>query len=212
MVARPNRPQLVAVDTNVLFDLADGLHEVADAVAVIRERLHEARFLIPPTVQHELANWVLRREGQKRESARKAIRLGQSWRIVPVNLIAVRHGIAERIAERVRAQGLIPDEEVNDSLVLAESALLGCSMLLTSDEHLRGIDFKRRHWSCRPLMSPRPSSQRRGKLCGSFFSGETSRRFVDAARESENWFLLSLNGANGARGRGEVSSAKPGRL
>ena len=60
-----------------------------------------------------------------------------------MNLIAVRHGIAERIAERIREQGLIPVEEVNDSLVLAESALLGCSMLLTSDEHLRGIDFER---------------------------------------------------------------------
>ena len=38
---------------------------------------------------------------------------------------------------------MIPGEEVNDSLVLTESALLGCSMLLTSDEHLRGIDFER---------------------------------------------------------------------
>src|SRR5437016_5015253 len=82
-------------------------------------------------------------EDRKQASARKAIRLSQSWRIIPVNLIAVRHGIGERIAERIRARGLIPDEEVNDSLVLAESALLGCSMLLTSDEHLRGIDFER---------------------------------------------------------------------
>ena len=39
------------------------------------------------------------------------------------------------IAQRLREQELIPDEEVNDSLVLAESALLGCTMLLTSDEH-----------------------------------------------------------------------------
>jgi predicted nucleic acid-binding protein len=143
MAARLNRPQLVAVDANVLFDLAEGLDDVVDAVFVIQERLREARFLIPPTVQHELANWALRGDGQKQESARKAIQLGQSWRIVPVNLIAVRHGIAERIAARVREQGLIPDEEVNDSLVLAESALLGCSILLTSDEHLRGIDFER---------------------------------------------------------------------
>ena len=60
-----------------------------------------------------------------------------------MNLIAVGHGIAQRIGERVREQGLIPNEEVNDSLVLAESALLGCSLLLTSDEHLRGIDFER---------------------------------------------------------------------
>jgi len=61
----------------------------------------------------------------------------------PGSLIAVRHGIAERIAERLRHQGLIPDEEVNDSLVVAESALLDCSILLSSDEHLRGIDFER---------------------------------------------------------------------
>lgn len=143
MAAKPNRPQLVAVDSNVLFDLADGWDDVVDAVSVIRQRLHDACFLLPPTVQHELANWAWRGEGPKRASARKAVQLSQSWRIVPVNLIAVRHGIAERIAERVRARGLIPDEEVNDSLVLAESALLGCSMVLSSDEHLRGIDFER---------------------------------------------------------------------
>jgi predicted nucleic acid-binding protein len=143
MAAISNRPQLIAVDANVLFDLADGLDDVVDAVSVMRERLRDARFLIPPTVQHELANWALRGDAQRRESARRAIRLSQSWRMVPANLIAVRHGIAERIAERVRERGLMPDEEINDSLVLAESALLGCSMLLTSDEHLRGIDFER---------------------------------------------------------------------
>ena len=143
MAARPNRPQLVAVDTNVLFDLANGLDDVVEAVSAIGERLRGARFLIPPTVQHEVANWALRGHGPTREAARKAILLGQSWPIVPANLIAVGHGIAERIAGRIRGQRLIPDEEVNDSLLLAESALLGCSMLLTSDEHLRGIDFER---------------------------------------------------------------------
>lgn len=143
MAATTNRPQLVAVDANVLFDLADDLDDVVDAVSVIRDRLRDARLLIPPTAQHELANWALRGDGQKRESARKAIRLSQSWRIIPAQFIAVRHGIAERIAERLRERGLIPDEEMNDSLVLAESALLGCSMLLTSDAHLRGIDFER---------------------------------------------------------------------
>jgi rRNA-processing protein FCF1 len=143
MAARPNRPQLVAVDANVLFDLADGSDDIVDSVSLIRGRLRDARFVIPPTVQHELANWALQGEGRQREAARKAIQLGRSWWIVPVNLIAVRHGIAGLIAERIRQQGLIPDEEVNDSLALAESALLGCSILPTSDEHLRGIDFER---------------------------------------------------------------------
>ena len=49
MAARPNRPQLAAVDANVLFDLADGLEDVIDALSVIRARLPDARFLIPPT-------------------------------------------------------------------------------------------------------------------------------------------------------------------
>ena len=31
----------------------------------------------------------------------------------------------------------------DDSLVAAEAALLGCSILLTSDKHLRGIDYER---------------------------------------------------------------------
>src|SRR6266576_2707085 len=34
MAARPNRPPLVAVDANVLFDLADGLDDDVDAVSI----------------------------------------------------------------------------------------------------------------------------------------------------------------------------------
>ena len=93
-------------------------------VSLIRKRLHDARLLTPPTVQHEL--------------------------------IPVRHGIAERIAQRLREQRLIPEEEVNDSLVLAESALLGCSLLLTSDEHLRGVDFERLTLELRSFDVPAP--------------------------------------------------------
>ena len=32
---------------------------------------------------------------------------------------------------------------INPSLILAETALLNCSLLLTSDDHLRSIDFER---------------------------------------------------------------------
>ena len=66
MAATTNRPQLVAVDANVLFDLADDLDDVVDAVSLIRRRLHDARLLTPPTVQHELANWAVRGDAQKR--------------------------------------------------------------------------------------------------------------------------------------------------
>lgn len=49
----------------------------------------------------------------------------------------------EVIASKVRGCGLLPDEETHDALILAEAALLGCGILLTSDAHLRGVDFQR---------------------------------------------------------------------
>ena len=55
----------------------------------------------------------------------------------------VGHGIVERIAEEIRIKDLLPTEEKNDSLIVAESALLGCRILLSGDAHLRGVDFQR---------------------------------------------------------------------
>ena len=46
---------LVAVDTNVPLDLAQGVGDVADALGVIRERIAGARLIAPPTVALELA-------------------------------------------------------------------------------------------------------------------------------------------------------------
>jgi hypothetical protein len=78
-----------------------------------------------------------------RKAARvAACELRRNWKFEPVDLMPVEHGIAERAAERLRGEGLLPTEEINDSLILAESALLGCAMLLTSDSHLRDLDFQ----------------------------------------------------------------------
>ena len=35
---------------------------------------------------------------------------------------------------------MIPEQEVNDSFILAEAALANCTILITSDEHLRAAD------------------------------------------------------------------------
>ncbi|MBI3191089.1 MAG: hypothetical protein HYZ36_00365 [Pedosphaera parvula] len=50
--------------------------------------------------------------------------------------------LVAQVAERIRAKGMLPPSEVNDSLILAESAALSAAFLLTSDEHLRGIDLQ----------------------------------------------------------------------
>ena len=60
-----------------------------------------------------------------------------------MNLVPVDHGIVERIASEIRHKDLVPTEEMNDSLIIAEAALLECRMLLSTDAHLRIVDFQR---------------------------------------------------------------------
>ena len=135
---------LIGVDTNVLFDLASDVEAVAEVAGTIRRLIKGARFIVPPTALHELALTATRGETEaKRRIARLALaRLTAEWRFEPMNLVPVGHGIVDRIADALRERDLIPVAERNDALVLAEAALLGCGILLTSDAHLRGVDFQ----------------------------------------------------------------------
>ena len=65
------------------------------------------------------------------------------WGFQPINFIPVGHGIVEETARKIRAAGLIPGEEINDSFVVAEAALVNTTILLSSDAHLREIDHKK---------------------------------------------------------------------
>ena len=143
MASVPASP-LVAVDTNVVMDLGAGCDAVLDALATIRQRLRFARVVIPPTPQQELlhiARWA--DTAKERNLALAGIQAARHWRIVPVNLMPVGHGIVARIAERLRERNLLPVEEINNSLLVAEAALLEARLLLSSDDHLRGMDFTR---------------------------------------------------------------------
>ena len=144
MDATSSRSLLIAVDTNVLLDLAEEVEDVTDAMLVIRRRVRAAQFLMPPTVREELADEVFRPDDMEQgERAQRAFHLARTWRIQPIDLVETHHDLARRIDRRVRAVGLLAQAEVNDGLILAEAALLNCSLLLTSDEHLRSIDFER---------------------------------------------------------------------
>ena len=63
----------------------------------------------------------------------------------------------------------LPEAEVNDSLVLAESALLACSMLLTSDAHLRSIDFERLSYELQPFGLSAPVTATPREIVRKFF-------------------------------------------
>ncbi len=100
--------------------------------------------MVPPTVPHEIAVNAIRGETAEKRKIAQAVfaLLRTAWNFEPVNLVPVGHGIVERIADMLRQRELLPAAERNDSFVLAEAALLGCRMLLTSDAHLREIDFQ----------------------------------------------------------------------
>ena len=135
---------LIAVDTNIPVDLASGVDDVADALAVIRRRVKASRVIASPTVNLELAYLSqFADEPEVKAAAQDSLRLlWRKWKIEPVNLVPVGHGIVEVIGAKIRSEGLIPAEETHDSFILAEAALLGCGILLTSDAHLRGMDFQ----------------------------------------------------------------------
>ena len=144
MATRLPRSPLIAVDTNIPLDLADRKEHALDALDVLRRRLKPGRILITPTAFQELV--YLTEQGDTaadRDQAARALRGLARWGLDLVNLVPVGHGIVERIADKLQDSGLMPAEEYNDGLILAEAALLGCAILLTGDAHLRGLGFQR---------------------------------------------------------------------
>ncbi len=134
--------QLVAVDTNFLLDLAAPRDKAHDAVEIFRRRLPGVEFVVVPTVIDELDYIAQHGDSQAhRALAVSALKkLVRVWRFRPLDFIPVGHGIIESVARKLREASLLPEREVNDSLILAEAALANCSLLITSDEHLRGTD------------------------------------------------------------------------
>lgn len=64
--ASPRRPLFVAVDTNVLLDLADEKERVWDAIDTIKRRLPGVQIVVPPTAVQELA-WIAENGDSVRE-------------------------------------------------------------------------------------------------------------------------------------------------
>ena len=99
---------------------------------------------LPPTALHELALAARAGETERiRKAAFRALSQLRAWSFEPLNLVPVGHGIVDRIAAEIRRRDLVAAEEMNDSLIIAEAALLECRMLPSGDAHLRDVDFQR---------------------------------------------------------------------
>jgi predicted nucleic acid-binding protein len=137
----PSKLPLIAVDTNVLLDLSFGVEAAWDCLDALKKRKVVPRLVVMPTVVQELLHLAeCSQQGTTRAAALKALTSMLSWGITPLDLKPVGHGIVERIGDEVRAKGLLPPEEINDSFIIAEAALCECDILISSDRMLYGID------------------------------------------------------------------------
>ena len=96
---------LIAVDTNVPLDLAEGVDDIVDSLAVIRQRIKGVRLITTPTVNLELAYLSLyANEETLRANAETALRsLSSKWKLQPLNLVPVGNGIVTAIGSKIRA-------------------------------------------------------------------------------------------------------------
>ncbi len=132
-------PKRLALDTNVVLDLAAGLDAAHDFKDAFQARGYS--LLLPPTAVVELHDaFENGATASKRDLARRALLKVRAWDIVPVDLTGLELALAERFAARLHAASLLPEEEVNDALILAEASLARVPLLVTSDRHLLDID------------------------------------------------------------------------
>ncbi len=126
------------------MDLARGEESTIDAIELIRKRLPRAAFLVLPTVIQELTYIALRGDiAKEQRDAKRALGSIREWGFHPLNFIPAGHAITDSVATRTREAGLLPTQEVNDSLFVAEAALAGCTIIVSSDRHIRDIDQPR---------------------------------------------------------------------
>jgi len=152
----PRPSHLLAADSNVPLDLALGREIVLDALAAIRQRIASRWVLIPPTVAGELA--VTADEDllpAKRAAAARFFEDHRAWGFRIVSYVPLGNEFINTVAGALRAKGLIDEDEINDSLVVVEAAAMNCSILLTSDEHLRSMDYEPSPSDCAASTSPR---------------------------------------------------------
>jgi predicted nucleic acid-binding protein len=129
----------LALDTNVLLDLAAG---VAEALRFFETCARKGYSLAAPaTVLVEL-DFALQDESDKKR--RRLSEIAQElmltrWNVVPLPE-PFRVEDTENFSLMLRTRGLLPFEERNDGLIVAECSLEGIGLLVTADRHLHQMD------------------------------------------------------------------------
>lgn len=118
------------------MDEEDQEQSVLDALIIIRHRLPKAQFVVTETALQELA-WLTENAAPTASELAKGALIHLLDRgYTPLAMSPVERGIADEISLKFRLKEIIPYEEENDATLIAEAALKGCDILLTSDNHL----------------------------------------------------------------------------
>lgn len=136
MVASPKKT--LALDANLLLDLA----EEKDFAHAFREEFSHRgySFRVPPTALAELE--LLARSGRAPQCdfANVALEKLSAWKCQPFALTATELAIGHCFAGRLLDLRLIPETELNDGKILAQTSLAQIPVLATSDKHLLDVD------------------------------------------------------------------------
>jgi predicted nucleic acid-binding protein len=133
-----NQKKRLALDTNLLLDLAKGLDFAHDFHAVFRAANYS--LMAGPTVFRELGFAVLYGREPEKSLAIMAIAKAAQWGVFAFNLTRLDQTIAERFAQKLLEKKLLPEEECNDAMILAETAVENIPLLVTSDRHFLDMD------------------------------------------------------------------------
>jgi len=128
----PHSQQLTLISCLDLAVPKDRAHRCGRDLSSARTRSRVCR---PPTVIDEL-DYIAQHGDTVKERALAVYALQnlvRVWKIPPLDFIPVGHGIIETVARKLRRPTLIPENEVNDSFILAEAAWLISTILITSE-------------------------------------------------------------------------------
>ena len=129
----------LSLDTNLVFDLAENKDFAHDFREVFQRKGYA--LVLPPTAAQEL-HFIFTHDAcaAQRELARTGLTHLLQWGIRPFDLDSTAEAIGGQFVRGLFQHRLLPDDEMNDGLILAETSLAGIPLLVTSDKHLLDLD------------------------------------------------------------------------
>ena len=96
---------------------------------------------VVPAAFDEVSHIALRdADPAQRDLAHRALGEIKKRSLLAAELTDLQSVIARSLANKLLVQGVVPPEEWNDALILAEASMLDCQLLISSDSHLRDAD------------------------------------------------------------------------